>query len=130
MNQTIGAALRQAIRCLERRGVSEPRAAAEVLLSDLLEMTRPRLYLEAECPLSMDQQVAYRERLQRRLHGEPVQYITGKQEFWSLEFSVSPHVLIPRPESEVLVEQGVRLAQEWCIAHPHAHLAILDVGTG
>jgi release factor glutamine methyltransferase len=78
----------------------------------------------------MDQQVAYRERLQRRLHGEPVQYIIGKQEFWSLEFSVSPHVLIPRPESEVLVEQGVRLAQEWCIVHPYTHLAILDVGTG
>jgi release factor glutamine methyltransferase len=130
MSQTIGAALRQAIRCLERHGVSEPRAAAEVLLSDLLETTRPRLYLDAACPLSTNQQAAYIGRLQRRLRGEPVQYITGKQEFWSLEFAVSPHVLIPRPESEVLVEQGVRLAQEWCITHPHARLAILDVGTG
>jgi len=110
--------------------VSEPRAAAEVLLSDLLGMTRPRLYLDAACPLGTDLQVAYMERLQRRLHGEPVQYITGKQEFWSLEFAVSPHVLIPRPESEVLVEQGVRLAQEWCTAHPYTRLAILDVGTG
>ena len=130
MNQTIGAALRQAIRCLERHGVSEPRAAAEVLLSDLLETTRPRLYVNAACPLSTNQQTAYIERLQRRLRGEPVQYITGKQEFWSLEFAVSPHVLIPRPESEVLVERGVRLAQEWCITHPYARLAILDVGTG
>jgi len=130
MTQTIGAALRQAIRCLERHGVSEPRAAAEVLLSDLLEKTRPRLYLDAACPLSTDQQAAYVERLQRRLRGEPVQYITGKQEFWSLEFAVSPHVLIPRPESEILVEQGVRLAQEWCTTHPHARLAVLDVGTG
>jgi len=130
MNQTIGAALRHAIRCLERHGVSEPRSAAEVLLSDLLETTRPRLYLDAACPLSTDQQVAYTERLQRRRRGEPVQYITGKQEFWSLEFVVSPHVLIPRPESEVLVEQGVRLAQEWCITHSHARLVILDVGTG
>ena len=130
MSQTIGAALRQAIRCLERHGVSEPRAAAEVLLSDLLETTRPRLYLDAACPLSTDQQAAYIGRLQRRLRGEPVQYITGKQEFWSLEFAVNPHVLIPRPESEILVEQGVRLAQEWCTTHPHARLAVLDVGTG
>jgi len=130
MSQTIGAALRQAIRCLERHGVSEPRAAAEVLLSDLLEKTRPYLYLDVACPLSTDQQAAYMERLQRRLHGEPVQYITGKQEFWSLEFAVSPHVLIPRSESEILVEQGVRLAQEWWTTHPHARLTVLDVGTG
>ena len=130
MNQSRGAALRQAIGCLERHGVSEPRAAAEVLLSDLLGTTRSRLYLDAACPLSPDQQAAYRGRLQRRLGGEPVQYITGKQEFWSLEFAVSPHVLIPRPESEELVAQGARLAQEWCALHPQAQLAILDVGTG
>jgi len=130
MTQTIGAALRQALRCLERHGVSEPQAAAEVLLSDLLETTRPQLYLDAVCSLSPDQQAAYLGRLQRRLRGEPVQYITGKQEFWSLAFAVSPHVLIPRPESEILVEQGVRLAQECCTTHPHARLAVLDVGTG
>src|SRR5215471_6827164 len=130
MSQTIGAALRQAIRCLERHGVSEPQAAAEVLLSDLLETTRPCLYVDAACPLSADQQTVYVRRLHRRLRGEPVQYITGKQEFWSLEFAVRPPVLIPRPESEVLVEQGVYLAREWCTTHPHARLAILDVGTG
>ena len=130
MSQTIGVALRHAICCLKQHGVSEPQAAAEVLLSDLLGMTRPQLYLDAACPLSTDQQAAYVGRLQRRLRGEPVQYITGKQEFWSLEFAVSPHVLIPRPESEMLVEQGVRLAQEWWTTHPHAHLAVLDVGTG
>jgi release factor glutamine methyltransferase len=96
----------------------------------LLEKTRPRLYLDAACPLSTEQQAAYMQRLQRRLRGEPVQYITGKQEFWSLEFAVSPHVLIPRPESEILVEQGVRLAQEWRTTHPHMRLAVLDVGTG
>jgi release factor glutamine methyltransferase len=96
----------------------------------MLGTTRPQLYVDAAHSLSPDQQVAYRGRLQRRLHGEPVQYITGKQEFWSLEFAVSPHVLIPRPESEILVEQGVRLAQEWCTAHPYARLAVLDVGTG
>jgi len=101
-----------------------------VLLADLLAMTRPHLYIEADYPLSTDQHVAYMARLQRRLQGEPVQYITGKQEFWSLEFAVSRQVLIPRPESELLVEQGTRLAQQWCIVHPQAPLAVLDVGTG
>ena len=66
MSQTIGAALRHAIRCLKQHGVSEPRAAAEVLLSDLLEKTRPHLYLDAACPLSTDQQAAYIGRLKRR----------------------------------------------------------------
>jgi release factor glutamine methyltransferase len=64
------------------------------------------------------------------LQGEPVQYITGRQEFWSLEFAVDSHVLIPRPESELLVEHGARLAQQWHVTHPQAQLALLDVGTG
>jgi len=130
MSQTIGVALRQAIRCLERHGVPEPQAAAEVLLADLLATTRPYLYIKADYPLSTDQYVAYLARLQRRLQGEPVQYITGKQEFWSLEFAVSTPVLIPRPESELLIEHGTRLAQQWCTTYPQACVAVLDVGTG
>jgi len=130
MSQTVGAALRQAIRCLEHGQVSEPQAAAEVLLADVLGTTRPHLYVDASCPLSTEQDATFRARLQRRLQGEPVQYITGWQEFWSLEFAVDPHVLIPRPESELLVEHGARLAQQWLLAHPQAQLALLDVGTG
>jgi len=130
MSQTIGAALRHAIRCLEQGWVSEPQAAAEVLLADVLGTTRPHLYVNASYPLSRDQAAAFRARLQRRLQGEPVQYITGRQEFWSLEFAVDSHVLIPRPESELLVEHGARLAQQWHVAHPQAQLALLDVGTG
>jgi len=130
MSQTIGAALRQALHCLEQHGVSESQAAAEVLLADRLATTRPYLYVKADCPLSTDQYVAYLARLQRRLQGEPVQYITGKQEFWSLEFAVSTPVLIPRPESELLIEHGTRLAQQWSTAYPQAGLAVLDVGTG
>lgn len=130
MSQTIGAALRHAIRRLEHGRVSEPQAAAEVLLADVLGTTRPHLYVNASCPLSTDQSAAFRARLQRRLQGEPVQYITGRQEFWSLEFAVDSHVLIPRPESELLVAHGARLAQQWHVAHPQTQLALLDVGTG
>lgn len=130
MSQTIGAALRHAVRWLEHGRVSEPQAAAEVLLADVLGTTRPHLYINASRPLSTEQQTIFKARLQQRLQGEPVQYITGWQEFWSLEFAVDPHVLIPRPESELLVEHGTRLAQQWHIAHPQAPLALLDVGTG
>jgi len=130
MSQTIGAVLRQAVRCLERCQASEPRASAEVLLADVLGTLRARLHMEASHPLSAEQYAAFMARLQRRVRGEPVQYITGRQEFWSLDFEVSPHVLIPRPESELLVEQGVHLVQQWCAMHPQVPLRLLDVGTG
>ncbi|MDZ7380162.1 MAG: peptide chain release factor N(5)-glutamine methyltransferase [candidate division KSB1 bacterium] len=130
MSQTIGAVLRQAVSCLARRQVSEPQASAEVLLADVLGMPRTHLYLEASCQLSAEQYTAFRARLHRRLQGEPVQYITGRQEFWSLDFAVNPHVLIPRPESELLVEHGTRLAQQWWATHPQRPLVLLDVGTG
>jgi release factor glutamine methyltransferase len=130
VSQTIGAALRHAISCLTQQGVSEPRADAEVLLADLLTTTRAHLYLESAGSLSAAQHTAYLARVQRRRHGEPVQYITGKQEFWSLEFLVTPQVLIPRPESELLVEQGTLLAHQWHAAQPQAPLVLLDVGTG
>lgn len=130
MSPTLGAVLRQATCALTQAGVAEPRADAEVLLADALATTRTRLYVEAASTLSVAQQEAYGARLQRRLHGEPVQYITGKQEFWSLDFTVTPQVLIPRPDSEGLVEQGARLAQSWQAAHPEALLCVLDVGTG
>jgi release factor glutamine methyltransferase len=86
--------------------------------------------MEWVCPLSIQQYALYIAQLERRRGGEPVQYITGKQEFWSLEFAVNRHVLIPRPESEFLVEHGACLAQQWHTSHPHVPLYVLDVGTG
>jgi release factor glutamine methyltransferase len=70
----------------------------------------------------------YATRIQRRLQGEPVQYITGVQEFWSLPFRVNPHVLIPRPETELLVEYGVQVLQTWQPTSSSA--AVLDIGVG
>lgn len=130
MRATIGEALKEAWHRLEAAGIAEARATAEVLLADLLLLARPLLYVDARRLLSAQQWQRYATRLERRLHGEPLQYITGRQEFWSLEFTVNPYVLIPRPESELLVEQGVRLAQEWWCARPQAPLYLLDVGTG
>jgi release factor glutamine methyltransferase len=130
MSTTIGEALRCAIQRLTQAEVPEPRAAAEVLLADLLSMPRWQLRLDSDCILAAPLYIQYVERLMRRQCGEPVQYITGRQEFWSLEFDVSADVLIPRPESELLVEHGMRLVQQWHRRHPQQALNLLDVGTG
>lgn len=130
MSATIREALQDAIRCLTHTGSPEPRAAAEALLADLLALPRWQLHLENHRALSTSQRSCYTERIERRQRGEPVQYIIGRQEFWSLEFEVNPDVLIPRPESELLVELGARLVRQWCAAQPHEVLHLLDVGTG
>jgi release factor glutamine methyltransferase len=130
MSTTVRTALQEAVRCLDAYRIPEPRPAAEVLLADLLGVSRAHLYLDASCPLNATQQDFYTARIERRLRGEPVQYITGHQEFWSLEFEVTPHVLIPRPESELLVEHGIRFVSQWRIAQRELPLEILDVGTG
>jgi len=130
MNTTVGQVLQEAIRYLAQDKVSEARAAAEVLLADLLHTTRLHLYVETALSLTPDQCALYAARVQRRRQGEPVQYITGKQEFWSQEFRVTPQVLIPRPESELLVEHGVRVAQQWHACHGQLPVYVLDIGTG
>jgi release factor glutamine methyltransferase len=130
MSTTVAEALREACCRLAQGRIPEPRAAAEILLADVCAVPRSTLYLHARRSLNAHQYRAYAGRIKRRLAGEPVQYITGRQEFWSLEFVVNPHVLIPRPESELLVEHGVRLVrQEWGMASREP-LSLLDVGTG
>ena len=122
--------LQRAARCLERHRVDEPLADAEVLLADVLTLPRLHLYIDAHHPLNAVQHHAYLAHLHRRMRGEPVQYITGKQEFRSLIFEVDPHVLIPRPESELLVEHGVHWARNWAKLRGTSNLWCLDVGAG
>lgn len=129
MSQTIGELLRRAIADLEREGIAEPKAAAEMLLADLLDLPRLSLFLETHCVLSILQCDAYAERIRRRLQGEPVQYIIGTQEFWSLSFVVSGAVLVPRPETELLVDYGVRHVRQCSTGHA-AEIHLVDVGTG
>lgn len=104
------------------RGIDSPRLDAELLLADTLGLDRVGLYLNFERPLSADELAAFRERVKRRAAREPLAYILGKTEFWSLPLKVSPDVLIPRPDTELLVEEALpRLI---------GAVRVLDVGTG
>jgi release factor glutamine methyltransferase len=92
-----------------RKGVEQPRSNAEVLLGHVLGMSRIDLYIHFDKPLSSEELGRFREAVKRRAGREPTQYITRKQEFWSLEFEVTPAVLIPRPETEWLVEKALEI---------------------
>ncbi|MFP3866547.1 MAG: peptide chain release factor N(5)-glutamine methyltransferase [Desulfobacteraceae bacterium] len=110
------------------KGVSEPRASAEVLLAYCLGLERLALYLRHDQPLSAGEVASFKALMQRRLAGEPTQYITGHQEFWSLDFLVSPAVLIPRPETEILIETVLEQVRQQDF--PLTGGPLLDVGTG
>jgi release factor glutamine methyltransferase len=109
----------------QRNNVSEPRTSAEVLLAHVLAEDRLFLYLNYDRPMETNELAAYRACIKRRLGGEPNQYITGIQEFWSLPLRVSPDVLIPRPETEVLVEAVLEFLDK-----DDSNVDILDLGTG
>lgn len=106
------------------RGVQESRLEAEVLLASVLEKNRVYLYANYDEPVNQAERDIYRGYIKRRSGGEPLAYITGQREFMSLSFRVSSDVLIPRPDTEVLVETALSLAQAGGIKR------ICDVGTG
>ena len=117
-------ALRDAVTLLDEHRVGSPRMNAEVLLMFVLGCDRAYLYAHPERELSPGEQNRYDEALEQRALGMPAQYITGHQEFWGLDFIVSPAVLIPRPETEHLVEAVLELCRN--IERPR----LVDVGTG
>ena len=108
--------------------LQSPRLDAEVLLVHSLGLNRAGLYARLHTVLSPSQIAVFQQLLHRRLQHEPVQYITGVQEFWSLEFTLTPAVLIPRPETELVVETVLRLLSQ--IPNPKSQIRVLDVGTG
>ncbi len=108
-----------------RHQVPEPRLSAELLLAHILHLRRIDLYLQFERILTPEELSRYKQVILRRVRMEPVQYITGEQEFMGLTFRVTPAVLIPRPETELLVEQVLREFPE-----KNESIPVLDVGTG
>jgi release factor glutamine methyltransferase len=123
----LSAVLRAGVRSLRAGGIDSSAVDAELLLGQVLEFTREQLVLAADKVLSAAQLRAYALLLARRRNHEPAAYITGRREFWSLDFQVTPAVLIPRPETERLVEVVLALADELRSAQP---VRIVDLGTG
>lgn len=115
--------LRWTTQYFSEKGFEQPRADAEVLLAHALGVERIQLYLNYDKPLSAEELALFRGLVRRRASFEPTQYITGKQEFWSLDFEVTPAVLIPRPETEVLVEKALEIGG-------NEPSLVLDIGTG
>jgi release factor glutamine methyltransferase len=115
------------VQRLLHAGIDTARLDAEVLMGHVLGLTREQLLASADFLLSEVHLRRYHELLRRRLEREPIAYITGRQEFWSLEFRVLPDVLIPRPETERLVEISLALARE---LSKTSSLQVLDIGTG
>jgi release factor glutamine methyltransferase len=107
--------------------VPSPRLNAELLLMFVLGRERAYLYAHPEYQLTGEEQSRYDEVIQERARGCPTQYITGHQEFWGLDLLVSPAVLIPRPETEHVVETVLELIKQMA---PEAKLRLVDVGTG
>jgi release factor glutamine methyltransferase len=125
MSSSIAEIILQASHKLRKAGVPEARREAGSLLAFVLERDRSFILSHAEDTISEEQAERFLESVERRAQGEPLQYITGHQEFFGLDFEVSPSVLIPRPETELLIETALSL-----VRNSGDDVFICDVGTG
>ena len=121
---TFARALQQALIALQHSHSDSKRLDAEVLLAHVLGKPRSHLHAWPDAQLQEPQLTRYRQLVARRAQGEPVAYLTGRREFWSLEFEVSRATLIPRPETELLVEQALAALPA------ERRLRVADLGTG
>jgi len=109
---------------IKEKGITNPRLNAELLLADTLKTGRINLYLDFEKPLKETEITSYREKIKRRLKHEPLQYIMGYTDFYGMRFNVNTAVLIPRQETELLVEKSVEVISK--LNSPK----VLEIGTG
>lgn len=119
---TVLGVLRAAEGYLQARAVDAPRLSAELLIAHVLGMTRLQLYLAHDRPLSEDERARLRAMVAERGRGVPIAYVLGEDEFFGLRLSITPDVLVPRPETEGLVELAIELAP--------ADARCVDLGTG
>jgi len=125
-SRTISEALESAARFLREKRGRSPRLDAEVLLAHLMGLSRTQLYARGADPLDPSLLEAFQELLERRREGEPVAHLVGWKEFYGRRFAVTPHALIPRPETEFLVEAGLQLLERSAPIRPE----ILELCTG
>lgn len=109
------------------RGVESPRPSAEILLASVLNLKRYQLYVQYDKPMEQAELTAFKQLIKRRAAREPVAYIVGHKEFWSMDLLVSPRVLIPRPETECVVETAIEHLKT---NGDSAVKRVLELGTG
>lgn len=126
LSTTIAETLKVASEYLRAASVANDLLDAQTLLAEALDQDRTYLIINFNQQLSGDVLSKFQAMVKRRAAGEPLQYITGHQQFFGLDFEVTPDVLIPRPETELAVEETIRLVQQNRIANP----VIVDVGAG
>lgn len=114
---------------LSSHEVESPRLSAEILLAHVLGANRLNLYLDYGRPLSADELAAFRSLIKRRARREPVAYITGEKAFWNMTFEVGPEVLVPRPDTECLVENALKVLSGAPSA-PGEQAAVWEPATG
>lgn len=129
MTTTCQEALRWASFCLRKAGVEKPRAEAELLLSAIIEVDRLKLQLSLDCELCGSAVQRFEEAVRRRAGGEPLAYISGEKYFYGRRFKVDQRVLIPRPETETIIEEALFRINAGFDSN-RRRLKIIDLGTG
>jgi len=124
---TVLEALTGSTHSLKDHQIENTRLTAELLLSWTLGLSREELYLRLRSPIQREDEAAFERLMNRRISGEPLQYIVGHQEFWSIDFKVDPRALIPRPETELLVERTLSILSETAFK---GFPFVLEIGTG
>ncbi|MBE0645600.1 MAG: peptide chain release factor N(5)-glutamine methyltransferase [Bacteroidetes bacterium] len=125
--ETVLSLITKSAAFFEEKGIDEAKRSAEYLLAHAMGQKRLQLYLRFDQPVADDELARFRELVRRRLKHEPVQYLVGTTEFYGMEFAVSPAVLIPRPETEHLVEAIIDRVRDERLPRT---ARILDIGTG
>jgi release factor glutamine methyltransferase len=119
--------LNRSTNYLKAHDIENPRLNAELLLARSLNLSKEGLYRNLHSQLKEGEKEALEKMIQRRISGEPLQYILEHQEFWSIDFKVDPRALIPRPETEVLIEQSLPILS---LISVKRNPSVLEIGTG
>jgi len=116
--------LNEGINILQKNKISNPQLDSEILLSNSIKRDKKHIILNPKEPLNSEQSEKFRNLIDRRKKGEPIAYLINKKEFWKDEFFVNKDVLIPRPDTELIIEQVLKIYSK------NAQLQVLDIGTG
>lgn len=130
MKQTVGEVYKKSVDYLMKKGIARPEISAQFLLSDVLQIPRLKIFLDFERGMTEKELQKMREYLSRRAKHEPVQYITGYTEFYHTRLKVNSRVLIPRPETEILVDKAMEILQNWTEKQPEKVWKVADLGCG